>query len=78
MQGMALVGVFLRVAPFVAAAGISREALFASVGRQLVRFFGKRGQSVIEANLTLVREAYDNLIDVGAAIRRGTQPGGTR
>jgi pyruvate-ferredoxin/flavodoxin oxidoreductase len=78
MQGMALVGVFLRVAPFVAAAGISREALFASVGRQLVRFFGKRGQSVIEANLTLVREAYDNLIDVGASIRRGTQPGGTR
>jgi pyruvate-ferredoxin/flavodoxin oxidoreductase len=78
MQGMALVGVFLRVAPFVAAAGISRDELFASVRRQLTRFFGKRGQAVIDANLTLVREAYDNLIDVGAAIRRGTQPGGTR
>ena len=78
MQGMALVGVFLRVAPFVTAAGIGRDELFASVRRQLKRFFGKRGESVIEANLALVREAYDNLIDVGAAIRRGTEPGGTR
>ncbi len=78
MQGMALVGVFLRVAPFVARAGIGNDELFASVRRQLKRFFGKRGESVVEANLTLVREAYDNLIDVGAAIRRGTEPGGTR
>jgi pyruvate-ferredoxin/flavodoxin oxidoreductase len=84
MQGMALVGVFLRVAPFVAAAGIDHDELFASVRRQLRRFFGKRGDQVIEANLEIVREAYDHLIDVGAAIRRGAATataaatGGTR
>ncbi|HEU4671317.1 MAG TPA: 2-oxoacid:acceptor oxidoreductase family protein, partial [Candidatus Limnocylindrales bacterium] len=45
MQGVALAGVFLRVAPFAADAGLDRATLMAAVRRQLVRFFGKRGGS---------------------------------
>ncbi len=59
MQGIALVGVFLRVAPFAAEAGLDREGLLAAVGERLGRFFGKRGQAVIDANLELVAAAYD-------------------
>ncbi len=68
MQGVALVGVFLRVAPFAARAGYDRERLLEAVGTQLRRFFGKRGASVIKANLEVIAEAWDGLIDVTAEI----------
>ena len=68
MQGVALVGVFLRVAPFAERAGLNREELMEGVGTQLRRFFGKRGTSVIEANLAVIAEAWDGLIDVTAEI----------
>jgi pyruvate-ferredoxin/flavodoxin oxidoreductase len=68
MQGVALVGVFLRVAPFAARAGLDRAALLAAVRDRLGRFFGKRGGSVVAANLEVITEAYDGLIDVTAAV----------
>ena len=68
MQGVALVGVFRRVAPFAARAGLDRERLLAAVGERLGRFFGKRGGAVVEANLAVIAEAWDRLIDVSAAI----------
>jgi pyruvate-ferredoxin/flavodoxin oxidoreductase len=71
MQGVALVGVFLRVSPFANRAGLDREQLLAAVGDRLGRFFGKRGGSVVAANLEVITEAYDGLIDVTAAIRTG-------
>jgi pyruvate-ferredoxin/flavodoxin oxidoreductase len=68
MQGIALVGVFLRVAPFAGEVGLDREALLAAVGERLERFFGKRGRAVIDANLELVAAAYDGVIDVSDAL----------
>jgi pyruvate-ferredoxin/flavodoxin oxidoreductase len=68
MQGVALVGVFLRVAPFAARAGLDREGLLEAVRGQLTRFFGKRGSAVVDANLAVIAEAWDGLVDVTAAI----------
>jgi pyruvate-ferredoxin/flavodoxin oxidoreductase len=68
MQGIALVGVFLRVAPFARAAGLGRHRLLEAVGERLGRFFGKRGASVVRANLAVIAEAWDGLVDVTAAI----------
>ena len=68
MQGVALVGVFLRVSPFAAEAGLDRVALMAAVRDRLGRFFGKRGGSVVEANLAVIEAAYDGLVDVSAAL----------
>jgi pyruvate-ferredoxin/flavodoxin oxidoreductase len=68
MQGVALVGVFLRVSPFAAAAGLERDALLRAVHDRLGRFFGKRGGAVIDANLEIIAAAYDGLIDVSAAL----------
>jgi hypothetical protein len=68
MQGVALVGVFLRVAPFAAAAGMRRHRLLEAVGERLGRFFGKRGASVVRANLAVIGEAWDGLIDVTAGV----------
>ncbi len=68
MQGVALVGVFLRIAPFAEQAGLDRERLLEAVRAQLTRFFGKRGGAVVDANLAVITEAWDGLIDVTAAI----------
>jgi pyruvate-ferredoxin/flavodoxin oxidoreductase len=67
MQGAALVGVFLRVAPFVAARGLAIDELMDAVRGPLERALGKRGPKVIAANLALIRAAYEELIDVTAA-----------
>jgi len=68
MQGVALVGVFLRVAPFAEQAGLGREALLDAVRDRLGRFFGKRGGAVVAANLEVISAAYDGVIGVSAAI----------
>jgi pyruvate-ferredoxin/flavodoxin oxidoreductase len=74
MQGVALVGVFLRVSPFAAEAGMDRETLMTAVRDRLRRFFGKRGGSVVDANLAVIEAAYDGLIDVTAGIGAGSRP----
>jgi pyruvate-ferredoxin/flavodoxin oxidoreductase len=75
MQGVALVGVFLRLAPFAAEAGLDRDALLDGVRARLGHFFGKRGSGVVEANLAVVAAAYDGVIDVTAALaRRSSSP----
>jgi len=66
--------VFLRVAPFSVQSGLDRGALMAAVGERLGRFFGKRGDAVLDANLALVGDAYDQLIDVTAGIGLRTGP----
>jgi pyruvate-ferredoxin/flavodoxin oxidoreductase len=68
MQGVALLGVFLRLAPFVAHAGLDRDELLDAVRPHLERFFGKRGRRVVDANLDLVGAAWDGLVDVTASI----------
>jgi pyruvate-ferredoxin/flavodoxin oxidoreductase len=68
MQGVALVGVFLRVAPFAERAGFDRARLLDEVSDRLGRFFGKRGASVVKANLAVIAEAWDGLMDVTAGI----------
>jgi pyruvate-ferredoxin/flavodoxin oxidoreductase len=74
MQGVALVGVFLRVAPFAERAGLDRTALLDAVQERLGRFFGKRGGDVVEANMAVITRAYDELIDVSGAIGAPTEP----
>jgi len=73
MQGVALVGVFLKVSPFAARAAMDREGLLSAVRERLGRFFGKRGGSVVDANLAVIAEAWDGLIDVTAVVEGATR-----
>jgi hypothetical protein len=68
MNGVALVGVFLKVSPFSERAGLDRPALMEAVRANLTRFFGKRGTSVVDANLAVIQGAYDGVIDVTALV----------
>ena len=68
MQGIALVGVFLRVTRFAEDAGLDRAALLAAVEARLRRFYGKRGDDVIAGNMEVVAAAFDGVIDVSEAL----------
>jgi pyruvate-ferredoxin/flavodoxin oxidoreductase len=74
MQGVALAGVFLRVAPFAARAGMGRAALLDAVRARLGRFYGKRGSAVVDANLAVVSEAYDGVVDVTGTLASESAP----
>src|SRR5439155_25863693 len=64
MQGIVLLGVFLRVTPFNSESGISDETLFQGVEKSLRKYFGKRGERVVQDNLKAVSRGYRELIEV--------------
>jgi pyruvate-ferredoxin/flavodoxin oxidoreductase len=64
MQGIVLLGIFLRVAPFVAARGLADAEVYAAVEKSLRKFFGKRGEKVVQENLTAVRRGRDDAIEI--------------
>lgn len=71
-QGVVLLGVFLRVTPFRENASMSEEALFAEVRKPLEKYFGKRGQKVVDDNLNAVKRGYERVMEVGREIMEAT------
>nr|CRH05832.1 Putative Pyruvate flavodoxin/ferredoxin oxidoreductase alfa subunit [Candidatus Magnetococcus massalia] len=71
-QGVVLLGVFLRVTPFQKDAGMSNEDLFVQVRKPLDKYFGKRGQQVVDDNLDAVKRGYDRVMEVTQEIMDAT------
>jgi pyruvate-ferredoxin/flavodoxin oxidoreductase len=68
MQGIVLLGIYLRVAPFVVDAGLSDEQLFETAEGALRRKFGKRGEQVVQENLICVKRGYAEVFEIPAEI----------
>jgi pyruvate-ferredoxin/flavodoxin oxidoreductase len=64
MQGIVLLGVFLRVTPFKEQSGISDDDLFKGVEKALRKYFGKRGERVVQDNLKAVSRGYLELMEI--------------
>jgi len=64
MQGIALLGAFLRLTPFREKAGLSEEQLFSSLDKVLNKYFGKQGAKVIAENLAVARRGYQEVVEV--------------
>ncbi len=71
MQGIALLGVFLRVAPFVTRSHLNERELFLSVERSLRKYFGRRGEAVIKDNLECVKRGYREVMEIPRSVRHG-------
>ena len=72
MQGIVLLGVFLRVTPFQSALGISDEQLFLGVEKALRKYFGKRGEQVVKDNLNAVRRGFTEMFEVPREVMEST------
>ena len=71
-QGVVLLGVFLKVTPFRESAGMTEEALFDQVRKPLEKYFGKRGERVVQDNLDAVKRGYLRVMEVTTAIMAST------
>jgi pyruvate-ferredoxin/flavodoxin oxidoreductase len=71
MQGIVLLGIFLRVTPFRDSAGLSEEQVFAGVEKSLRKYFGKRGEQVVQDNLTAVKRGYTEVFEIPREVMNG-------
>lgn len=59
MQGIVLLGIFLRSTPFASAT--NEDELFEAIEASLRKYFGKRGEQVVQDNLTCVRRGFSEV-----------------
>src|SRR5437867_11522978 len=64
MQGIVLLGVFLRVTPFTAESGVSEDDLFKCVEKALRKYFGKCGDCGVLERLKVLSRGYRELMEI--------------
>jgi pyruvate-ferredoxin/flavodoxin oxidoreductase len=74
MQGIGLLGAFLRLTPFRERAGLSAEQLFQKLEQTLHKYFGKRGARVVADNLAAARCGYEEVLRVVPPEKDATLP----
>ena len=73
MQGIVLLGVFLRATPFARERGLDSDALLAAVEEPLRHAFGRAGDRVVQDNLACVRRGYEEVREVPRAVMAETE-----
>lgn len=68
MQGIVLLGGFLKLTPYGAHSGMNADQVYEGVEKALRKYFGKRGDQVVKDNLTCVRRGYEELKEVSQEI----------
>lgn len=68
MQGVALVGIFIKVTPFAARSGMAEEQVLDSVEKYIRKYFGKRGEHVVQENLACVKKGLKDVQEIPADI----------
>jgi len=64
MQGIVLLGAFLKLTPFAQRAGLEEEVLFRTLEKTLEKYFGKRGQQVVADNMAAARRGFREVEEV--------------
>jgi len=64
MMGVVLLGVFLKATPFAERHNMSFEQLMAGVEKAVRSYWGKRGEQVVQDNLTCIRRGYQDVMEV--------------
>ena len=64
MMGVVLVGVFLKATPFAERFKLTYEQLMTGVEKAIRSYWGKRGEQVVQDNLTCIRRGYDEVFEV--------------
>ncbi len=61
MQGIVLLGAFLKLTPYAREAEMSDDQVYAGVEKALTKYFGKRGAGVVQDNLTCVKLGFSEM-----------------
>ena len=69
MQGIVLLGVFLRSTPYQRDLGVTEERLWEGVTESLRHYFGRRrGEKIVQDNLRIVKRGYGEVLEVPWAL----------
>jgi len=71
MQGIVLLGVFLKLTPYSEGSGMTDDQVHAGVEKALRKYFGKRGEQVVQDNLTCVKRGYSEMQQVSPEVIGG-------
>src|SRR5205807_6694975 len=70
MQGIVLLGAFLKLTPYAREANMSDDQVYAGVEKALRKYFGKRGDRVVKDNLDCVKRGYSEMQEIPAEVMR--------
>lgn len=68
MQGIVLLGAFLKLTPYAKESGMTDDEVYAGVEKALRKYFGKRGDRVVQDNLTCVKRGYQEMQEIPQSI----------
>jgi pyruvate-ferredoxin/flavodoxin oxidoreductase len=68
MQGIVLLGAFLKLTPYSKQSGMSDDKVYAGVEKALEKYFGKRGRQVVEDNLNCVKRGYNDMQEIPRSV----------
>jgi pyruvate-ferredoxin/flavodoxin oxidoreductase len=68
MQGIVLLGAFLKLTPYAKESKMSDEQVYAGVEKALRKYFGKRGDRVVQDNLNCVKRGYEEMKEIPPGI----------
>jgi len=66
MQGIVLLGAFLKLTPYSKESEMSDEQVYEGVEKALRKYFGKRGDRVVQDNMKCVKRGYSEVAEVTA------------
>ena len=64
MQGIVLLGAFLKLTPYAAESQMDDQHVYEGVEKALRKYFGKRGERVVQDNLTCVKRGYSEMKEI--------------
>ncbi len=68
MQGIVLLGGFLKLTPYAEQSEMSEQEVYEGVEKALRKYFGKRGEQVVQDNLTCVKRGYSEMQEISVEI----------
>jgi pyruvate-ferredoxin/flavodoxin oxidoreductase len=72
MQGIVLLGAFLKLTPFSKESNMPDEAVYAGVEKALRKYFGKRGEQVVQDNLNCVKRGHSEMQEIPQEVIQAT------
>jgi pyruvate-ferredoxin/flavodoxin oxidoreductase len=68
MQGIVLLGAFLKLTPYGRNSGMTDDQVYAGVEKAIRKYFGKRGDRVVQDNMTCIKRGYEEMQEVPQSI----------
>jgi len=64
MQGIVLLGAFLKLTPYGRNSGMTDDQVYGGVEKAIRKYFGKRGDRVVQDNMTCIKRGYQEMQEV--------------